>query len=218
MSTQKRNWMIAMGVAVCLLVGATSFAAVVNPGDIIQFSSAPGRNTSFSGGAFEITDSTSHSSWYTFCLEYNEHISFGTNYVVDTVGPAAVKGGVSGGNPDPISSQTAYLYYNYTTGGISGLSGAGTGNQQKALQYVIWKLEGEISSLPTLAQESQSVLDFITAYMGIANSATPNQYYGVRVVNPVIGTTAAQSQLVYVPEAGALLLFGTGLVGFDVLG
>ena len=117
-----RKWigMLAFVALFGLMSSAPSLAAIVNPGDSIVFSAAPNRDGSLSGGggAFLITDTTSGFSWYSFCLERNEYISFGPTYKVGSVGPDAVNGGDSGGNPDPISSQTAYLYYLYATGGL----------------------------------------------------------------------------------------------------
>ena len=92
MDNQKRIGKIVIGAVLGLLIVAPSFAAVVNPGDTIRFSYAPGHMGGFPGGAFTIQDITSGSSWYTFCLEYNEYISFGASYIVDSVGPGATGG------------------------------------------------------------------------------------------------------------------------------
>lgn len=217
MAKQKRIGMIALGAVFCLLFGASSFAATVNPLDTINFSFAPGHPSGFNGGAFTVADATSGFSWYAFCVEKNEYIDLSSPFIVDSISGTAWNGGLgvsstpgtalpvtAPGTGDPISSQTAYLYSLYATGGL-GFTGPGDAAHQRALQNVFWYLENEIVALTTPLEND---------YLTLANSADDGKYYGVAVVNPRWQTGArAQSQLVYVPEAGALLLFGTGLAG-----
>src|SRR4030042_847202 len=79
------------------------------------------------GGPFTMTGN--FGSFVTFCLERNEYFVPGKAYIVDSIEQYAVKGGVGGqtANQDPISTETAYLYYSYvTTGGVSGSSLSGS--------------------------------------------------------------------------------------------
>jgi len=217
MAKQKRIGMIALGAVICLLAGAPSFAATVSVGDTIQFSFALNHPSGFNGGAFTVSDTTSGFSWNSFCIEKNEFINLSSPFRVNTISGTAWNGGLgvsptpgtalpvtAPGTGDPISSQTAYLYSLYATGGL-GFSGPGSAAQQQALQNVFWYLENEIVALTTTLEND---------YLTIANRGVDGNFYGVAVVNPkYLDGTRAQSQLVYVPEAGALLLFGTGLIG-----
>src|SRR5690606_12853492 len=50
----------------------------------------------------------------TFCLERNEYLDFSSSgFVIDSISKEAVNGGTGGPNPDPISAETAWLYYNF---------------------------------------------------------------------------------------------------------
>jgi hypothetical protein len=216
MTKRKIIGLIAIGLILGIASVAPVFAAViVNVGDYISITRST-NNSGWSGGAFHINDTVTESQWDTFCLERNEYFSPGSSYKVDSISLNAIEGGIKGGPADPISSQTAYLYFRYIQGTIAGLSGVGTGDQQKAIQYVIWNLENELA-LP--GTENADVLAYISDYMSIANSATNGEYYGVRVVNPVDASgNRIQSQLVYVSEPGTLILMGSGLLGLVLFG
>ena len=84
----------------------------------------------------------------TFCMEYNEHFTPGSSYYYG-ISQGAIDGGVSGGNPDPISRGTAWLYLQFahrhlrdTTTPDQMATSAG------ALQDTIWWLEGERADDP----------------------------------------------------------------------
>lgn len=161
----------------------------------------------------------SNYAFWTFCIEINESFSSEGLYNV-SLSNAAVNGGYSGGNPDPISNATARLYSLFATGQMSSLVGgfvygaAGGADVQEA----IWYLEGEDSVL------NRSGASSIIAALGASFNSNSN-YTGsaVRVMNLTNTTspyTNRQSQLVYVgvPDGGSsLLLLGLGLAGLGVL-
>ena len=141
----------------------------------------------------------------TFCVEKNEYFNPGYSYEA-VINTEAVKGGVSGGNPDPLSYQSAYLFTQY-------LSGNSAFNDASKLQDAIWYFEGEIFSA--------------NDYVGFANDAvlgnaelgidpTWSGYGNIRVANLfTAGGAYAQDQLISinpVPVPGALVLSGIGTV------
>ena len=174
----------------------------------ISFSGAAGRPTTFGGGFYgggEFNASIDGgTAWQTFCLEINESLSFGTPYNYN-VSMAAVNGGVAGGSPDPISTQTAYLFSNFYHDTLSGYSSQPS--QQIALQYAIWYFEEAV----TLAAANAAGAG---TWIALA-SAADGSFYDVQVINPYSGQDQRQSVLSIqnVPEAGALILFASGFVG-----
>jgi len=153
-------------------------------------------------------------SFQTFCIEYTEHISIGTTYNF-SISDRAILGGVSSGG-DPISVGTAWLYYMFATGQLSGYDYIGSDRSADAgaLQATIWWLEGEASD-PGSTNEFRSL---VTAKF--VNPMDDNNWqYPVAVLNLYTSTGGlAQDQLVLVPEPSTLLLMGAGLIGIGVFG
>jgi hypothetical protein len=75
-----------------------------------------------------------------FCLERIEYISLPGTYFGE-ISESAISGGISGGNPDPLDSETAWLYTQYLNN-VYAHDAAG----KIAMQLAIWKLEGELDN------------------------------------------------------------------------
>ena len=167
-------------------------------------------------------------AFQSFCIEGNEYMNANATYNA-TLNTAAVNGGISGGNPDPISIGTAKLYYEFAKGILPGFS-YGTGSLSVAetaarklsadlLQQAIWWLEGENSNLTDVTTSNMFQNYLLTTYSA-ANAkadnpiAQSNLYRGVMALNLTDSNGGlVQDPLVVVPIPGAIWLLGTGLVG-----
>lgn len=152
-----------------------------------------------------------------FCIEVNETSYTPVNFVVGT---AAIAGGV-GGNPDPISEGTAFLYNAFARGVLANYFGVNRAANAALLQLAIWALEQEAAAP---AAGVNPFYDLAIANGGTADAAAG--YLGVYVLNTYrIGVTngdnLSQDFLYYektVPEGGVtLMLLGGALMGMGAL-
>lgn len=162
-----------------------------------------------------------NNSFITFCLETTEYFNPGWTYNV-TLNSGAVNGGAGGGNPDPISMATAYLYSQFRNGVLSETytdnNGVKTVAYDRAsLQQAIWFLEQEQVNAGTGA----GLVKLAESKLGLNDSnvktTDANGAYGVVVMNVYYqnGTLSQDQLAIAVPEpstviAGALLLLPFG--------
>lgn len=202
-----------------VLVGSFPMAAGADPivaGDVVRFSDLAG-NTG--GGEFKLTDVNNPSEWIiTFCLQKTEYMNFTSDFYVGSVNTYTLtdpndKGGVNG--KDEISSQTAWLYTQFTNGTLSkyDYNNTGTGtfasrqDSANALQRAFWGFEGE------------EALDANNYYVQLAQALTPANFGigDVAVLNmyKLSDGSEAQDQLTRrtVPEPATIALVGMGLFG-----
>lgn len=177
---------------------------------------AMGSGVQIAGGLFQ-----------TFCLEADTSISNNTTYDY-TVGTGATDGGVSGGNPDPLSDQTAYLFTEFWKGTLASYNytaGAGRVASATSLQLAIWYFEGELIGTIQDAYDADAQAQSWVSE-ATTETASGGSWFGlgigdVLVINP---TTSAggdvQSMLVLqvVPLPPALLSGLSLLVGLGGLG
>ncbi len=175
------------------------------------------------GGAFTATDNGGQfGTFLTFCLELNEHITLPGTYNY-TINSGAVLGGVGtgpGGTPgafDPISIGTAYLYSQFTQGGLGAITPA-LGN---AMQSAIWWLENES---PNLSGDGALLIAYAQSQLGVSTdlTAAANGAYGVVALNLYSSDGLHQDMLAIVPEpstviAGALLLLPLGISALRIV-
>ena len=205
-----------LALATAALFASQGAVAAVSVGDRITFADGPGGG---SGGSFLITDYDStgtivKGSFYSFCVEYNEYMSFGPFYKVGGISTAAMNGGVGGGNPDPLDVKTAWLYTQYVQNpsalnAVTGWAAASAEAKGTAMQNAIWYIEQEVNTLSTLA----------SALVGAAASSGWTDVGNVKILNvTTLAGGLAQDQLYITPipepEIYAMMGLGLGLMGF----
>jgi len=232
---------VAFGAAAIGFASGAAAQAAIDDGDTLKLqwgysAGWPGvANTHDSpnangGGAFYATvlsGDAAGQSFFTFCVERNEYFSIGQTLTVQHVNTAAVNGGLSGGNPDPLDARTAYLYTQFwgnaltdTTGELYGRGTADPDDKAngEALQLAIWKIEGEWAD--SLAGQALAWYNEASAAVSGGGWSGIGQ---VRVLNLITtdaaGTVTYKQDQLYItpvpePETYALLLAGLGMMGF----
>jgi len=215
-------------LALLALVAVIPMKAGADPiavGDVVKFSDLPG-NTG--GGEFKLTDVSNAAEWIiTFCLQKTEYMNFTNNFIVGSINTYTLtdpndKGGVNG--MDPISSQTAWLYTQFTNQTLSNYDYTNTGTSvfasreasANALQHAFWGFENE-ETLDLNNYFVQLAMNNTPSDFGIGNVAVLNMYLYDSTKPGGLGPEA-QDQLTIrsVPEPTTLALMGVGMLGMTV--
>ena len=134
----------------------------------------------------------------------------------------ADNGGVAGGNPDPVSDATKWLYYEITSGDYSSMYTTATGfglsnNVGANFQNAIWYLEQERTASEIGGTSSAG---YLLATYALSNQnwsalfAAGNRVYAMNLTDAAGGRHQDQLayELVSTPEPGSLMLLGAGLL------
>jgi hypothetical protein len=210
----KRQALILVIIASFVIFSGQAFAASFNPGDHVSYTydysaQAPGYG---SGGLFTIKDLDNGAVLYTFCIELDEHL--GMPLVVGSIDPDAIKGGIGGPEPDPLSGSSKWLFGQYQTGAKTD-----TG----ALQIAFWVLEDEYQTGYASPWDyyktgnSAALVDLAKIYYDEAITHA-NYNASVKVLNLLSYNSATQkydiaAQSFPVPEPGIMLLMALGVFG-----
>lgn len=189
--------------------GATASAQTV-------FFTSGVRPSGFGGGEF-ISNLSNGTTYRGFCLESTEPVRLGSAQAssYEIVSTGAINGGLSGGNPDPVSSAAAWIFMQWMSGAIDNTSTVVAEDVQRA----IWSIEGENAG--TLSAAAQQLVDDATALYPDTtdNAITSGNFPNIRVLNPfrmnggVRQELQSQIILIPLPTASGMALAGLALVG-----
>ena len=204
--------------AIAALLAGTLMVPVAEAAQVV-FSNPAHRDQSYGGGEFGVDiDGNNTVDFYTFCLEKNEGLAFNKPYDY-TLGVSAINGGLGGGNPDPISQGTSYLYNRFLNQNLPGYSFANNAARAasgRQLQNAIWALENEQA-----VDNSNPFIQLVAGVFGSVAAAMSDAVTGgigaLNPTDPSVATTSPlfrrQSVLINLPDNGmAVMLLGGSLM------
>ena len=177
------------------------------------------REAGSAGGEF-ITNLSNGATYRSFCLERNAIIGLGQQftYSYEITTDGARNGGISGGNPDPVSSAAASIFVAWLNGSIANNTANST-----AVQNAIWAIEGEftLSEITSIGGTALALYnDAIANFSTTDNAPIDNPMFrNIRVLNPyriIDGELFHyQSQIILIPlpTASGLALAGLAVIG-----
>jgi hypothetical protein len=208
---------VRTALAVVTLAGSQFAMADLSVGNTIQLtdgyagSQGPFQATVLSGSSMGAT-------FASFCVEVNEHFSYGQTLYVGGISNATVSGISAPGpsqNNDPLSAATEWLFTQYYNNTLAGYSQTAANND--ALQNSIWALEDEVQA----SSLTGNALTWYNAAKTAEAGGWTDKGDNVRVLNLFSNasfTGHAQDQIFMVtavPEPGTygMMLVGAGLIG-----
>ena len=189
-------------------------------------------STSFLGNGY-VSSTEVNSGFQTFCIETGVDFSPGTQYYYTLGQTAQPLSGGGTGSDLPLTAGTAYLYYEFATGNLTGYNYANSVSRLAdagLLQAAIWYLQGDQTCggyvTPTTSNNSFYALALNNANSSYTNSVDVLQMWTTDNNGAYSG--AAQNQLVLngtqpnpnpsVLDGGmTVVLLGGALVGLQTL-
>jgi hypothetical protein len=225
---------VTLGIASC--AGAAQLTLALGPAGSSHNPDGAGGVGNVRGGMFEVTinsvaglaanklggDIAVGVSFYTFCVEVTETVNPTSTYSFD-VNTASIHGGASPLNPQPLASQTAYLYTQFRAGTLNSLVAGGfsmaSNNDVNALQDALWYFQNQLGVQDMLDNVYSSMSTKARAMIDLANAALLESSWvgigNVRILN--LGPNANnQDQLALIPLPGGAGLAAAGLMAIGV--